>query len=75
MQRMSPMKALVRVIKGRKKHDMVIYVQSKLSASTPSPSFPLAPPNMLVNTKLFLLARQKKLTPVRKGAMYCGKSS
>jgi hypothetical protein len=55
--------------------ELPIYCQSREMESRPSPSFPFDPPNKLVNSMLFLFARQKTDTPVRTGIIYSGKTS
>lgn len=55
----------------------MIYCQSKLRLSRPSPSLPSAPPKILVNTfwvfvDAFCDARQKTLTEFKSGKMYAG---
>lgn len=54
--------------------ELPMYCQSRDMDKRPNPSFPFEPPKILVNSILFLLARQKTDTPVRIGMMYSGKT-
>lgn len=54
-----------------------MYCQSKEMAPNPKPSLPSVPPKRLVKMSMvlddaFWLARQKMLTPLRRGNMYAG---
>lgn len=72
MQKIYPIKLSANVCRGMEKADVPTNCQSKQRLSKPRPSLLLAPPKIFVKSRLFLLVRQKTLTPVRMGIIHWG---